>query len=87
MYDKEKLIYIISLICLGLATIGGGMALVGFFFDGSVIQLVGVLYVIVFYLTSVILDFVFLDEKKEEKKMKEKGKIYYRYYDYGKDWE
>lgn len=58
MTKFNKIIYILSLIFTGLAAFGGGMTLAGFFFEKSVIQLIGVIMLAIFFVASLILDFV-----------------------------
>ena len=54
----RKILYIISMIFLGIAVIGGGTAITGFFLKNATVQLVGVIILLISYATSAALDFV-----------------------------
>lgn len=58
MTKLGKILYILGIILLAISAIGGGIALAGFFFDRSQLQLIGLCILIISYLISLILDFV-----------------------------
>ena len=65
MTKVDKILYILSMIFVGLACLGGGVALAGFFFEGSIIQLIGVIMLLVFYISSLVLDFILIRRKND----------------------
>lgn len=58
MTQRNKLLYILSIVFLGIAFIGGAVAVTGFFLKSPITQLVGVIILGIAYLVSAVLDFI-----------------------------
>ena len=71
MTKRNKILYILSIIFLGIAFIGGAVAVTGFFLKSPVAQLVGVIILTVAYIASAVLDFMSRRAAKKEKENNE----------------
>lgn len=56
MEKKKKILYIITIILYGLATIGGVMSVVGFIMKNPTIQCVGMAILAVGFLLAIIIE-------------------------------
>lgn len=57
MRQRDKVLYILSIIFLAIAVGGGAAAVTGFFLKNSMVQFVGAIIMIVAYACSAFLDF------------------------------